>query len=220
MRKLELVAYNDATNFVHVVLYQFYPNIQVHQAQPVAWLVKPAFPGTRVIFRWREAYNFAWSMQEQLGSSAASEASQMMPADPLDPNANGARLLYTKGALHFGAARCQGPEGSLLLEQDDSVPAGIASVGIGMAGHSVLGMPTQPNIDLIVKANPAYYIAFSWKRQGEPLDLMESMNPTPLPFSDRVFRLAARLDTHNIWHVEPIAPATPDGTLPTGPGSA
>lgn len=204
MRTLELIVINQSCNLGNVILYQRHPNMRDPSVRLLAWLAKPAYPGTQVSFRWQEVYNFAWSEAGALGSGIVFEASQSWPANSDNNLTNTVRLTYANGAFKFVPSRLPGQEGSLLLEQDDTIPLRRASIGIGSHGQSVLALPAQPNVNLLFKPQPVYYLAFGWHKSGEVLDVEEvTYPPRELSFPFNVDSLKATLTERNTWQIEP-----------------
>lgn len=202
MRQLELIIYNQSSNLGNIILCQRHATIRDPNVQLLAWLVKPAFPGTRVSFKWREEYNFAWSKTETLGSGILFEASQTWQADPSSTLRNSVRLTYAGGTFKFVPPRLTGVEGSLLLEQDDTIPLRHASIGIGMQGRSVLALPAQPNMNMVFKPQPVYVLTFGWHNPGEVVELGSVTNPVELAFPPGIDKLTATLTERNTWQVQ------------------
>jgi hypothetical protein len=201
MRQLELIVHNQSSNLGNIILYQEHLAIRDPDVQTLAWLVKPAFPNTRVSFKWHEEYNFAWSETGKLGSGILSEASQTwVPADPTSTLRNSVRLTCVGGVYKFVPARAPSEEGSLLLEQDETIPMRQVTIGIGMQGQSVLALPAQPNMNLVFKPNPVYVLSFGWHNPGEVLQLRELTNPSlNLTFPANVYSRTVTLSEDNRW---------------------
>lgn len=182
-------------------IYQTDPDITDPNVMSLAWFSKAAHPTTRVLFTWQVNYSFVWSNTGLLKPGVVFIASQAWDADLSMKNQVG--FTYQANA-HTFKDLTQGPRnGSLYINQDNSIPPQIASVGIGMSGSGTFVRQAEPNIDLVFTPHPEYWITFGTFTEGQVLDITEITHPAALEFPPNVYKLVATLNADNTWTVTP-----------------
>ena len=177
------------------------------QANPtpdaIAWLSKYAYPGTNVQFSWDPtSWCFVWSGSGRLSPGVVFDVAQVVPASFTDASVvafsyDGANRTFYFGTPHGGA-----PAGSLLIQQDSSIPVNGAAVGIGMDGKAVYLVESQPNISVAFTPRASYWVAFATKvQQGEYIDVT-TMTVAEVVFPPNVYAMTATIDAQGDWTIE------------------
>ena len=144
-----------------ICIFQEAPNTNASNVLTLAWLSKRVHPGTSVTFNWDVDYCFVWGETKKLGNGSSFHASQCIEANL--KTRNDIDFVKIDGAYKFEGGVTQRPgasEGSLYIDQGGSVLSGESLVGVGMSGNGTFVVDAQPNIDLIFKPNPTYYVVF------------------------------------------------------------
>ena len=194
---------NQSTNEGYGCLYWTMPPT-TPSGYSVAWLSKYTFSTTTVTWSWETQYDFVWSETGKLQSGTMMSASQVWPADLNATNA--VTLTYQKGAYTFQDQR-SGPSGSLTIQQDNTIPVGQASTGIGLAGYATYVVQAQPNINLQFTpgAGSQLWIAFGNYPRGQVIDPSFMSGASQINFPVNVYSLTATLSAANQWTVEPTS---------------
>jgi hypothetical protein len=172
---------------------------------PVAWLTKPAAPTTTVKFSWDVTYDFVWSQSGALLPGALVSASQTWQ---ISDTATRNQVTLTSGdddALTFEDQTAGPAEGILTIVQNGTIPAGAASVGIGMAGAPICLAQAGPNLKTSFKPLSAYWLAFGAFSEGQVLDPSSIPNPKQIVFPANVHSMTATLGASNTWSVVPTS---------------
>lgn len=155
-----IVVVNNSSNVGSACVYQQNPNMGDPDVMSLAWLVKYAFPTTRISFQWTVDYDFIWSQTGQLAPGIMFMASQMWPADLT--TSNQVTLTSVGGTYTFQNQGAGPTPGNLSIQQDATIPPNQAAVGIGMSGAGTFVTQAQPNWNLIFTppTTPQYWITF------------------------------------------------------------
>ncbi len=187
----------DSTITGDVCIFQEAPNTNVSRVLTLAWLSKRAHPGTKVEFDWTIDYNFNWGVSGNINNKAHFSASQVVPAD-LKVN-NHINFDYKDGAYDFyGQRQNTSAEDNLSIQQGGSVRSDDAYVGIGMSGAGSFVVPSQPNMKIIFKPKPAYYLVFGDFTQGQVVDITELTSVYKVVFNGTTEK-SVTLTSSNTW---------------------
>lgn len=201
--KYTLTFKNNSTNAWTVAVYQTDPALQATtNALSLAWFAKAAATGTSIDFTWTIDYNFVWMESGILKPGVVFKASQSPAADLNASN----KINFTQmanGAFTFANQSAGQPSGSLLVQQDGTIPLNTASVGIGMSNAGTFVVPAQPNINITFSPHPQYWIAFGNYQQGQVLDTAQITAPANVAFPINTYSMTAILDGSNKWTVLP-----------------
>ena len=181
-------------------LYQTDPN---NQASALVWLSRYTYPTTSVTFQWQLDYGMCWSQTGKLDSGVVVTASQYWPTDLQTNNEVTFDYDPEHQAFHFKDQR-QGPQaGSIYIQNTATIPADVASVGIGMAGRPIFMVQARPNWQTIFTPHPAYWIAFGTFTQGEVINTSQMNNPAQIQFPANIYSMTAILNPDLSWTIEP-----------------
>lgn len=173
-----------------------------HGGLVVAWLARYAYPGTQVRFTWDDAdLCFVWSGTGQLSPGVVVDAAQIVPANPQQNNRITLSYDGQNRTFHFHDLQEGGPQGSLSVVQDTSIPMNAVATGIGMAGKASVVTQAMPNMISMFTPRPGYYLAFGNLVQGQLLDLSTLAQVQPVEFPPNVYALTATLGPDNQWTV-------------------
>ncbi|MFZ5817492.1 MAG: protein rhiA [Bacillota bacterium] len=201
MTKYSLVFKNASSQFGSLCVYQTNPDISDPGVMSLAWFAKAAHPTTKVVFTWETEYSFVWDETGLLRPGVIFDASQAWPADP--QSMNQVTFTYSAGAYTFKDVR-RGPRpNSLYINQEITVPANQASVGIGMSGAGTFVVQAQPNMNLIFSPHPKYWVTFGNFIQGQVLDITEISNKAEVLFPNGIYSMDVTLNQDNTWTVLP-----------------
>lgn len=196
---------NNSSQTGSACIYQKDPDITIPDVMSLAWFAKDAAPTTKIAFSWSIEYDFVWSETGTLVPGVVFMASQVWPADLSSDN----QVTFTNsdGAYTF-SNQIAGPRtGNLYIKEDESIPVGVASVGIGMSGFGTFVVQAQPNMNLIFTPDPEYWITFGNYMQGEVVDITEVNNPAQIKFPPNVYSMTAILNPDNTWTITSTAQA-------------
>ena len=200
-----LIFVNNSSQTGSACVYQQDPDITIPDVMSLAWFAKRAAPTTRVAFSWSIEYDFVWSQTGTLVPGVVFVASQTWPADL--SNSNQVTFTNLGGAYTF-YNQMKGPRaGSLYITEDGTIPAGQASVGIGMSGFGTFAVQAQPNMNLVFTPHPEYWISFGNYVQGQVVDISSMNNPAQIQFPPNVYSMTAILNPDNTWTITSTAQA-------------
>jgi rhizosphere induced protein len=167
----------------------------------LAWLVSPSMVpvGGQVTFGWEVAYDFVWAETGPLSPGMVFTAAQVIAADPLGANTT---TFSVSPAPGFSSPVPVPPAGSLAINDVASVPLGLYSVGIGMAGIGTLVAQAYPNLRYQFAAETSYWIAAGTNvRTGTVLGLPIA-NSAQVQFPPGVSSVTRTLDEALKWESE------------------
>lgn len=200
----QVIFQNNSVNAWSVCVYQSAPDVNVPNVQSLAWLTEMAAPTTQVVFDWQIQYNFVWSNQGTLPAGAVFQASQCWDADLITANAV---TLTNPGGYYTFQNQTVGPApGSLYITEDNTIPVGGATVGVGMSGNGTFVLTAGPNLNLIFTPTPTYWITFGQYIQGQVMSETEITNSAMIEFPPDVFTMYATLNANNTWTISQTAP--------------
>ncbi|WP_424186367.1 hypothetical protein ACOBQX_00765 [Actinokineospora sp. G85] len=197
-----LTVVNNSTQYQDLCVYQKAVDLGVPDAMSLAWLTAPAWPGTTVRFNWTLDYSFVWSQNGSLQPGVTFQAQQTVPADPDNLNNNQVQFDFRDGAFRFVPGSAAGtPElGNLYIRELSTIPNASATVGIGMSNAGVFAVQAQPNMNLVFRPHPEYWVTAGTFQPGEVLDVEQITNEAPVPY-DGTFDMVATLDSTNLWKI-------------------
>ncbi len=187
----------EATITGDICIFQGLPDTNVSNVLTLAWLSKRAHPGTKVEFNWNTEYNFNWGVNGRIGSKATFVASQVVPAnfDTQDQIS----FDHKDGAYYFfDQTQSLTTEENLSIVQGSNVRSNQAYVGIGMSGAGGFVVPSQPNMKVIFKPKPTYYLVFGNFTQGQVVDVAQLTNPCEVMFYGTTEKTMT-LNSNNNW---------------------
>jgi rhizosphere induced protein len=191
--------FNNGSNPGSVMLFQRDPD-GMPNAQSLAWFAKYNYPQTRVSFEWTDDFSFVWSDTGSLVPGIIARGSQVIPAD--DEQHNQITLTYDR-AFTFVDQR-QGPQtGSVSIIADATIPAGMASVGIGMSGQPTFLVAAEPNLIYQFNPHPEYWIAFGTYASNQLLDVTAIGNAAQIVFPGNISAIDATLRPDETWMIAP-----------------
>ncbi|MGF1766830.1 hypothetical protein L4D06_05535 [Enterovibrio makurazakiensis] len=186
---------NNSTMAGDICVYQKDPNLNVPEVMSLAWFSKGTNTGTKADFTWNIDYSFIWDETGVLIPGVIFDASQNKPADLTENNV--ITLTKNQYGYEFDAQQTGEPSGSLVINQDATIPSNQASVGIGMSGNGTYAVQAQPNIKATFTPHPVYWLTFGTFEQGQVLDIGQITNKTELKFPPNVYEMYAELTADN-----------------------
>jgi hypothetical protein len=162
--------------------FQKNPNVADPNLKSLAWFTKYTAAYSTVKFTWDLNYNFMWAETGTLVPGVVFEAAQSFPADPFatgpaqsNQAGNQVQLSYHAEDDYFefigGPPISGAAPGTLYAISDNTVPNGIASVGIGMSNAGTFALPALTNITSSFTPDPTYYVAAATSiQQGQVLE--------------------------------------------------
>ena len=213
----QLTFVNESSNESTIIIFQKDPDPSPGEYS-LAWLTKSAvqrdFKG---VFDWKQGYEFVSGWMEGLQPGKVFTAGDSVKADL--ENTNAITLARKTGDMEYAFSdQRRGPvAGSLLITNATDIPANTIAEGIAMSGKAAFIVEAQPNIEVLFKPKPEYWIAYGDFEQGEILDsaLMAQADvledvlgtkqiyglPTEVRFPAGVFSATATLDSNNAWTI-------------------
>lgn len=206
----QLYFVNNSTMSGNACVYQQDPN-RMPNVMSLAWFTKAANPNTTLMFNWDIQYNFVWSQTGMLVPGVVFFASEKVNADLSQQNKIG--FSYQNNAFTFQKPPVQGPQaGTIFIEQDGTIPANTASVGIGMSGAGTFAVQAQPNVLATFTPHPEYWITFGNYQQGEVMDIGTITQKAQISFPPNVYVMTATLNADNTWKVTQGMPTSEAAT--------
>ena len=193
---------NSEIDDENAIVFQQQPS-QPSDVHSLAWLSKMCHAGTSVTFTWEVDYNFVWGQTGTLKPGVNYDAGQIIPAD-LEVG-NTVSLSYVDDGFEFGKPTSGAAGGSLVINEDDSVPgpdsSAQGSVGIGMSGAGTFVVSTQPDTGVEFEITPTYWLAFGSYQAGTVVSEDILTRPYQLQFPDGETSAVATFDGKN-WTVQ------------------
>lgn len=199
-QQYKVIFINASQNDWDFCLYQQDPSLSTNpNIMALAWFAQQVDRGTDTTYQWGVDYSFVWSQTGLLANGAVLfSATETVPADLSMAN----QIPFTyNGAFTFGAPS-QDPQrgGSLVIEEDGTIPMGEAYVGIGMAGNGTFAVPAKPNLTLTFTPKPEYWCTFGTYEVGQVMDIGEIAEPQQIVF-DGYTTATVTLTPANTWEV-------------------
>lgn len=157
---------NDSAMTSCFYLYQKMVGQNATDYVPFAWFAKVSHPGTQIIFRWQEVFNFAWCDLKSLEPGSQYNAWAVQIANPMDDTQNSVGFSKQDGAFMFTAAKQSVSADMLQIEADATIPVHQAAVGLGMDGQPTLVTMAMPNYSYNFTAKVEYWIGYGNYSQG------------------------------------------------------
>ncbi|MGH7486803.1 MAG: protein rhiA [bacterium] len=203
MSQLQLILVNNSTNPGNLVVYQqLGPE---PSANPLAWFSKYVYPSTQVSFSWDPTdYDFVWAGTGKITSGVVFEASQVVPAAM--PSTNQITLSYdlTNHVFFFNHQTAGQQPNQFTIQEDSSLPANAAAVGLGVAGRAIFAVQAMPNLNVqISPAGLTYWVTFGIVQQGEFFTASAMLTPVQVVFPANVNSMTVTLNLDNTWTVTP-----------------
>ncbi len=190
---------NNSTQSGTFMVFQKDPAASTPNLMSLAWMTKGAHPNTQVSFDWTLDYNFVWDETGELVPGLTVDASQVVPANPM--SSNSIKLTHDEYGFSFTDAANTAQPGSLLIQEDATIPPNVASVGIGMSGSGTFLVQAQPNMNLVFTPHPEYWVAFGNFEQGEVLEVEEITNAVQVNFPPNTYHAKVTLNPDNTFSV-------------------
>lgn len=172
---------------------------QDEDIRSLVWFSKTAHPGTNLTFGWTNDYSFVWCEEGALDSGVVFHASEVRKAEPSDGAQSSVVFMKEDGAYHFAGFNQRTPRGRLGIKCDISVPAGEASIGIGMSGNPVFTRLAGPNMNYLFSLHTRYWIAFGDFEEGEVIDLDRMTQSYEIKFPVDQYERSVRFTAGNTW---------------------
>lgn len=204
---LTVIFVNNSSLTTTACIYQQDPTLGVADAVSVAWLTYPAASTTSVTFEWQVTYDFVWDQGgvDALVAGMVIGAQQTWPANLTTTN----QVTLTApagGAVTFEHQQAGPTLGTLTIEQDNTIPANVIQVGIGMNESPSFMAPSGPNLVYNFCPSPQYWVTFGNITQGEVLEPSAMGDATQqIVFPDNVYSMTATLGANNLFTITPTA---------------
>lgn len=205
MPDYRLICANASRLHGNFAIYQVPPaSDNMQQIISLAWLSRPAAPGTRVTFTWSTAMSFVWGERGNFRGRSYFAACQQVPADPDREN------LIDLGADEFGAPdfsalRVGGPPGVLTVRQRNAIFDFPVHVGIAIGGAAVYTVDFHANISTsFIAHRDRYWVMFGGYSPGEAIDATSVTNGVILDFSTITPTQSVIMGSDNILRAGPV----------------
>ncbi|MGG7539858.1 protein rhiA [Rhizobium sp. ZK1] len=169
----------------------------------LAWFCSPyqIRVGNQIKFTWEIAYNFVWSDTGELIAGVDFLASGVQDCSPDGQNTT---TFSLKGGPGLSNSVKGPPSGSLLINDDSTVPNSRFSVGIGMSGTGTYVVQAGTNLQHTFTPTPSYWIAAGTNvKVGTVLSIDTITQTKEAKFPSAVFNLVGVLDETNTWDISP-----------------
>ncbi|MEP2707826.1 MAG: protein rhiA [Roseibium sp.] len=199
---------NNSNNNWDFCCYQEDPNIGTQDVMSLAWFAFPVASTTSVSFSWTIDYQLVWSQTGKLGAGVNFSASQKWDADLTGNNGVDFTRKPNK-AFTFENLDSFDNSGTFYINQDGTIPANTAAVGINMgidgappgAGSGTFVVPAQPNITASFTPKPTYWVTFGKYVPGQVLDIQQITAKAQVKFPANVYDMFAILGPDNSWTI-------------------
>ena len=93
----------------------------------------------------------------------------------------------------------EGDGGTLYINQLGGVVPKESHVGVGMSGSGTFLVPSQPNMKLMFRPKPTYYLVFGNFVQGQVMDITALTNVYKLEYGGSINSISVSLNKDNMW---------------------
>ena len=166
----------------------------------LAWLVSETAirQGDHVKMTWSVDYNFVWGETGTLKPGVTFSAGGTLSCTPSGSNMT--KFNVPNNTPGLSAASAEPPTGTLIIHDNQNVPADTFSVGIGMSNAGTFVKQAGPSLTHHFTPTPTYYVAAGENTQvGTVLDI-QTITPTKeARFGDNVYDITATLGSNNEW---------------------
>ncbi|MEZ0574511.1 hypothetical protein [Halodesulfovibrio aestuarii] len=192
---------NNSKNNMNFCLFQKNPDLEKYEALSLAWLVKSCAPDANLEMKWEVDYGCSWSRDGALGDVAKYRTWQTKTIDPSNSNVVTLSYNHKVNDFYFGPLRpsSESGKGTLHIIQDGSVPAGLATVGVSMAGIPAIALKAQPNFTYKFTPHPKYWAVFGDFTPGDVIDVEELTNVCEIEFKAGESSMYVELNRDNTW---------------------
>ncbi len=193
---------NESQNTGDFCVYATEPEGNRNNIYSLAWFTKRVKPNTTVTFKWRVDFSFMWTETGILKPGVLFDASETLGTDPSDISINSTVLTHDGGAYAFiepYAAEHKTSRGNMGIFTDDSIPHGMASIGIGISGNAAFATQATPNYSFTFLPHLKYWITFGDYVEGKVLDLSKKAGNYEIVYNPNVYSRSLVLDTSNKW---------------------
>ncbi|WP_433269011.1 hypothetical protein ACQPZF_05760 [Actinosynnema sp. CS-041913] len=187
--EFELTVVNNSPTPANAMVFPMVPGVT--PGNPVVWRSFDLAPNQTTAFQWKHTLNFVRGSLTQFGPGQNYEPVEIIEAVPGESNQ--VTLALVDGALAFTDQQ-PGPPGTLLVNQDPSVPSGAGNVGVGIGGFGTLVALAQPGAKQGYGYAPQFYIGTGTYREGELLSTMGINTQAALDFPAGVTTATATFD--------------------------
>lgn len=195
--KYTLKVINNSSQTGNFCIFQEVPDVNKGEVAPLAWLTKEAHPATTQLFDWNQDYSFFWSENTNLQPGTKVIASQSLDANLKTKNK--VDIDYCENTYNFRDISQGKAEDTLYINQSHRTELSEVSVGIGMSGKGTFVVGSQPNMQIMMRPKPTYWIVFGDYTEGEILDI-GTITPNAYKFEYRgVTDLEIEFTKNNTW---------------------
>ncbi|RKT52789.1 hypothetical protein [Saccharothrix australiensis] len=165
--QFQLTVLNRSSDRANVMLFPSVP--AGTPGHPVVWRSFELLPEETSMLHWRHTLNFVRGGLTDFAPGRDYEPVEIISAVPGESNQ--VTLSLVGGELAFTDPR-PGPPGTLLVEQDPSVPPRAGNVGVGIGGFGTLISATQAGTRQSYGYAPQFYVGTGTYQEGEFLSTM------------------------------------------------
>lgn len=184
MPEYSLICINNSNLHGSFALYQVPPQAPGPGGPAsLAWLARPAAPGTQVRFSWSTEVGFIWGERGTFGGRTTFTAYQYVAADPEREN------LIDFSADSFGAPSFQnlrtgGPQGTLTIRQLNATFDFPIHLGIAVGRSPIYTVDFNANIlNAFIPHRHRCWVVFGSYTTGETIDVEAQTNVQSVEFS-------------------------------------
>lgn len=198
-----LTIVNSSTTSGSACVYVSPDDFSLTGVTPVAMYAAPATP-TAATFTWTVGYYF-------VGGTVAASIFTMIPSSATGAGTNDLATLFLSSANVLTlSAGISSPGTNLILDIDQSIPAGTYSAGLGMqvggAAAPVVITAADPSTTLTFAPVPiTYNIALGAYLPGQVLDPLPTVASAEIIFPTGVTAMTATYTAAGLWTIVPDA---------------
>ncbi len=190
---------NESQQAYTFYVFQKAPDQESQNIFSLAWFASPfkIVPDNQIQFHWTIDYNMVWGATGALVPGVDFVASGHVDADPRSANTCG---FTVDPGPHLTTPAEGSPAGTLIINDDNNVPAGVYSVGIGMSGAGTFAVQAGPNLTHKFTPTPTYWIGAGNNIQvGKVLDIVTSNPVSEVSYPHNIYDLSYTLNDQNKW---------------------
>ncbi len=171
----------------------------------LAWMARPAAPGTRLAFSWDTEMSFIWGERGIYRNRSYFNACQQVAANPDRENLIDLTSdIY--GAPTFQNLRTGGPQGTMTIRQLSAIFDYPVHLGVAIGGAPVYTVNFNANITTtFIPHQNRYWVMFGGYMAGETIDSASVTNSLMVEFSPTSPSLGVVMGPDNILRAAPAA---------------
>jgi hypothetical protein len=176
--------------------------------QTLVWLADIAPATSQVALEWtldgtgwELDYNFYWCPTAPLSPITPGSVFALSSIAANMSTANSVNFSASTGTYAFSPPVAGPAVGNLYINQDATIVAGQAAVGIGMCNYPVFAVPAAPSTNLIFTPTFNYFVTFGTFVTGQVLDAAQIAAGQAFAFEPGITTVYATLAADGTWTI-------------------